>query len=136
MSDKVETAPLAVRRDRSVASRRPARTAKARRDRRIIESLNRGVSVAEIAEREEVVEKPTRDPAGQTARSVEARRPARKWRRKGLKRLNPGAGNGMGLETSDPQYLVHGRAADRARLRLTSRKNDELQSCRKRRLRL
>ena len=72
MSDKVETAPLAVRRDRSVEARRAARQARARGDRRIIESSNRGVSVAEIAEREDVVEKPTRDPAGQTARSVEA----------------------------------------------------------------
>ena len=64
MSDKVETAQLAVRPYRSVASQRPARPARERRDIRIIESLNRGVSVAEIAKREDVVEKPTRDPAG------------------------------------------------------------------------
>jgi DNA-binding CsgD family transcriptional regulator len=56
MSDTVETAPLAVARDRSEA-RRAARQAKARRERRIIELLNRGVSVAEIAEREDVGEK-------------------------------------------------------------------------------
>ena len=90
MSDKVETAQLAVR-DRSVASRRPARQARARRDRRIIESLNRGVSVLEIAEREDAVEKPTRDPAGQTTLSVETP-PVRRGNgcRKDLKRLNPG----------------------------------------------
>ena len=72
MSDKVETAQLAVRPYRSVASQRPARPARARGDRRIIESLNRGVSVAKIAEREDVGEKRMRDPAGQTALSDEA----------------------------------------------------------------
>ena len=90
MSDKVETAPLAVRRDRSVASRRPARQARARRDRRIIDPWNRGVSVAEIAEREDVVEKPTRDRPAKLLVRTRRRRPARKWRRKDLKRLNPG----------------------------------------------
>jgi hypothetical protein len=89
MSDKVETAPLAVRRDRSVASRRPARQARTRRDGRIIE--NRGVSVAAIAEREDVVETPTRDRPAKLLVRTPCRRPARKWRRKGLKRLNPGA---------------------------------------------
>src|SRR5271163_16887 len=57
MSDTVETAPLAVPRDRSVEARRAARRAKASRERRIIESLTRGVSVAEIAEWEDVGEK-------------------------------------------------------------------------------
>ena len=56
MSDTVETAPLGVRRDRSVEARRAARQAKASREQRIIESLNRGVSVAAIAEREDVGE--------------------------------------------------------------------------------
>jgi hypothetical protein len=50
-------ATLAVRRDRSVEARRAARQAKASRERRIIESLNRGVSVAVIADREDVTEK-------------------------------------------------------------------------------
>ena len=50
MSDIVETAPRAVPRDRSVEARRAARQAKASRERRIFESLNRGVSVAVIAE--------------------------------------------------------------------------------------
>ena len=124
MSDKVETAPLAVRRDRSVASRRPARQARTRRDRRIIE--NRGVSVAEIAEREDVVEKPTRDPAGQTARSDEAPPARPEMAPQGLEKIESGPGIGMGSDASDPQYLVHGRAADRTRLRLPSRKNDEV----------
>jgi hypothetical protein len=57
MSDTVETAPLAVTRDRSVEARRAARQAKASRERRIIESLNRGVSVAVIAEWEDVGER-------------------------------------------------------------------------------
>ena len=56
MLDTVETAPLAVRRDRSEA-RRAARQAKVRRERRIVEFLNRGVSIAEIAELEDVGEK-------------------------------------------------------------------------------
>ena len=88
MSDKVETAPLAVRRDRSVAARRAAHQAKARGDRRII--WNHGVSVLEIAEREDVVEKPTRDRPAKLLVRTRRRRPARKWRRKDLKRLNPG----------------------------------------------
>jgi hypothetical protein len=49
MSDIVETAPRAVPRDRSVEARRAARQAKATQERRFIESLNRGVSVAVIA---------------------------------------------------------------------------------------
>ena len=52
-----ETAPPAVRRDRSAEARRAARQAKASRERRIVELLNRGVSLAEIAEREGVGEK-------------------------------------------------------------------------------
>jgi hypothetical protein len=56
MSDNVETARRAVRRDRSVEARRAARQAKASRERRIIASLNRGVSVAAIAELEDVGE--------------------------------------------------------------------------------
>jgi DNA-binding NarL/FixJ family response regulator len=52
MSYTVETAPSA--RCRSVEARRAARQAKASREKRIVECLNRGVSVAEIAEREDV----------------------------------------------------------------------------------
>jgi hypothetical protein len=57
MSDTVETAPLAVPRDRSVEARRAKRQAKASQERRIIASLNRGVPVAVIAEWEDVGEK-------------------------------------------------------------------------------
>ena len=42
-----------------------------------------------------------------------------------LEKIESRPGNGMGSEASNPQDVVHGRAADRARLRLTSRKNDE-----------
>jgi hypothetical protein len=35
-------------------------------------------------------------------------------------------GNGMGSKASNPQDLVPGRATDRARLRLTNRKNDKV----------
>src|ERR1700731_949018 len=57
MSNIVETAPLAIRRERSVEARRAKRQARASRERRIIASLNRGVSVAVIAEWEDVPEK-------------------------------------------------------------------------------
>src|SRR5271156_5368193 len=40
-----------------------------------------------------------------------------------LEKIESAPGNGMGSETSNLQDLVHGRAADRARLRLTSRRN-------------
>ena len=57
MLETSETAPPAARRDRSLAARRAARQAKASRESRIVESLNRGVSLADIAERERVGEK-------------------------------------------------------------------------------
>ena len=46
-----------------------------------------------------------------------------------LEKIESAPGNGMGSEASNPQDVVHGRAADRARLRPTK-------SCRKRRLTL
>jgi hypothetical protein len=42
-----------------------------------------------------------------------------------LEKIESAPGNGMGSETSNLQDLVHGRAADRARLP-TSRENDEV----------
>ena len=54
----------------------------------------------------------------------------------GLEKIESAPGNGMGSEASNPQDVVRGRAVDRARLRLTSRKNDKVESCRKRRLTL
>ena len=38
-----------------------------------------------------------------------------------LEKIESAPGNGMGSEASNPLDLVRGRAADRARLRLTSR---------------
>ena len=43
-----------------------------------------------------------------------------------LEKIESAPGNGMGSEASNPQDLVHGRATDRARLRLTNRKNDKV----------
>ena len=54
MLETSETAPPAARRDRSLAARRAARQAKESRESRIVESLNRGVSLADIAGRERV----------------------------------------------------------------------------------
>src|SRR5271168_4047276 len=42
-----------------------------------------------------------------------------------LEKIESAPGNGRVPEASNPQDVVHGRAADRARLRLTSRKNDK-----------
>ena len=55
MSDTADApSPLALRRDRTPLARQAARAKKAERDRRILALLNRGVSVAEIADREGV----------------------------------------------------------------------------------
>ena len=43
-----------------------------------------------------------------------------------LEKIESGPGNGMASEASNPQDVVRGRAADRARLRLTSRNNDKV----------
>jgi len=61
MSELTETIPPAPLpapvRNRSIEARRAARLAKARRESRIVDLLNRGISVAEIAARENVTEK-------------------------------------------------------------------------------
>src|SRR5271165_6368061 len=57
MSETAEAAPRSTRRDRSIEARRAARLLKARREGRIVQFLNRGVSIAEIAAREGVTEK-------------------------------------------------------------------------------
>ena len=43
-----------------------------------------------------------------------------------LEKIESAPRNGMGSVASNLQDLVHGRAADRARLRLRSRENDEV----------
>ena len=60
MSEPVEPAPSAPRRDRSSAARRAARQRRAAREARIVDLLNRGVSVAEIADRDGVGERAMR----------------------------------------------------------------------------
>lgn len=56
MSEPVEPAPSAPRRDRSAAARSAARQRRAAREGRIVSLLNRGVSIAEIADRDGVSE--------------------------------------------------------------------------------
>ena len=51
-----------------------------------------------------------------------------------LEKIESGPGNGMVSEASNPQHLVHGRAADPARLPVTSARMTKLQRARKRRL--
>jgi hypothetical protein len=46
-----------------------------------------------------------------------------------LEKIESAPGNGMVSEAPNPQDLVRGRAVDRARLRLTSRKNVKVESC-------
>ena len=46
-----------------------------------------------------------------------------------LEKIESGPGNGMGSEASDLQDVVRRRAADRARLRQTSRNNDKVAKC-------
>jgi len=60
MPEPAEPAPPAPRRDRSPAARRAARQRRAEREARIVSLLNRGVSVAEIADRDGVGERTMR----------------------------------------------------------------------------
>jgi len=76
----------------------------------IAELIVAAVSVAGIAARE--------DPTAKRSRPEMA--PQR------LEKIESAPGNGMGSEASNPQDLVPGRATDRARLRLTNRKNDKV----------
>src|SRR5271157_4820565 len=57
LSELVEPAPPAIRRDRSPAARNAARRRKAEREMRIVGFLNRGVSIAAVAAREGVTER-------------------------------------------------------------------------------
>jgi DNA-binding CsgD family transcriptional regulator len=71
MIDPTSESPLSPpRRDRSLAGRRKARADKAARERRIVNLLNAGVSVAEIAQSERVTERNMRA----TVRDILARR--------------------------------------------------------------
>src|ERR1700722_5363980 len=72
-------------------------------------SSDRDVSLAGIAPREGVTAK----------RSRPEMAPQR------LEKIESAPGNGMVSEVLNPQDVVHGRAAVRARLRLASRENDE-----------
>jgi hypothetical protein len=76
----------------------------------IVDLLNRGVSVVGIAAREDLTAK----------RSRPEMAPQR------LEKIESAPGNGMVPEDSNPQDVVPGRAAGRARLRLTSRKNGKV----------
>jgi hypothetical protein len=71
----------------------------------IVDLLNRGVSVVGIAAREDLTAK----------RSRPEMAPQR------FEKIESAPGNGMVWEDWNPQDVVHGRAAGRARLRLTSR---------------
>jgi DNA-binding CsgD family transcriptional regulator len=60
LPEPVEPAPSAARRDRSPAARSAARQRRAEREARIVSLLNRGVSIAEIADRDGVGERAMR----------------------------------------------------------------------------
>jgi hypothetical protein len=103
MSYTVETTPSA--RSQSAEARRATRQAKASREMRTIECLNRGVSIVEIAEREEVSETRMRAPV----RDVLARRmpPPAQFLAMQVNRLNEalrlsfGARSGANLQEVD-----------------------------------
>jgi hypothetical protein len=57
LSEPVEPSPPTLRRDRSPVARNAVRRRKVERERRVVEFLNRGVSIAEIASREHVTER-------------------------------------------------------------------------------
>src|SRR5271168_5338229 len=57
---------------------------------------------------------------------LRARRSRREMAPQRLEKIESAPGNGMGSEASNLLDLVHGRAADRTPLRLTSRENDEV----------
>jgi hypothetical protein len=59
------------------------------------------------------------------AREVDGKRSRPEMAPQRLEKIESAPGNGMGSEASNPQDVVRGRAADRERLRLTSR-NDEV----------
>jgi hypothetical protein len=73
-----------------------------------VDLLNRGVSVAGIA-----------------SEWLTAKRSRPEMAPQRLEKIESGPGNGSGSEDSNPQDVVRGRAADRARLRPTSRENDK-----------
>ena len=79
--------------------------------------LNRGVSAAGIAGREDLTAK----------RSRPEMAPQR------LEKIESAPGNGMVSEAWKPQHLVHGRAADRALRLRAARMTKSKESCRKRR---
>src|SRR5271170_383363 len=63
-------------------------------------------------------------PPRRLAARLTAKRSRREMASQLLEKIESAPGNGIGSEVSNPQDVVHG-AADRARLRLTSRKNDK-----------
>src|SRR5271169_4538654 len=138
MSDTVETAPPArPLRDRSRRGAR-ARQAKASRESRIIESLNRGVSVAVIAEWEDVGEKRMRA----LVRDILARRmpePPAQFLAMQVSRLNEAllvsfdAMSGSNLQAVDRVVKIvraldryHGVAAERWGLPVASEAPEEI----------
>ena len=122
MSDTVETAPRAAPRATGLDRRRAAREAKASRENRIIASSSRSVSVAVIAEWEDVTENARA--GSRHSRSAHAGAkpiPKKKKKKKKAKRIRPqmapqrlqkiksGPGNGMVPEAPDPQDMVQRR---------------------------
>ena len=80
MSVFAETVPPVQVRNRSIEARRAARVAKAQRERRIVDFMNRGISVAEIAAREDVTEKLTRASFPRFSPAACPSRPPSSWR--------------------------------------------------------
>ena len=69
---------------------------------------------------------PRRFGRGERRERLKAKRSRPEMAPQRLEKIESAPGNGMGSEPSNLQDLVHGRAADRARLRLTSRRNHKV----------
>ena len=80
MSEPVEPTPPARRRDRSAAARSAARQERAEREATIVSLLNRGFSVAEIADRNGVSERAIASLSAPSSPAVRRRRPPSSWR--------------------------------------------------------
>jgi hypothetical protein len=69
---------------------------------------------------------PRRFGPGTAAQEADGKRSRPEMAPQRLEKIESGPGSGMGSEASNLHDLVHGRAADRVRLRLTRRENDEV----------
>ena len=101
-----------------------SRGRESRRKFSLLQSLEKSDN-AEILRRHR--EAPCLPNVGAARRASTAKRSGPEMAPQRFEKIKSAPGNGMVWEASNPQDMVHGRAADHARLRLTSRRNALLQ---------